>query len=219
MQIQWFGQSYFKIQTKNNGEDVVIATDPFDKTWTGINPASFQADIVTISHDHGDHNNLKAIKGDPFIINNPGEYETKGAFIYGITSWHDNDEGKEKGANTMYRINIEDMNIVHLGDLGQDLTDEQLDKLNNVDILLIPIGGTYTIDAKRANAIITIIEPRIVIPMHYQIPGLKLKDGKKLDSLEEFLKVSGLTPETVDKLKISKKDLPAEETKLIVIKP
>jgi L-ascorbate metabolism protein UlaG (beta-lactamase superfamily) len=218
MQIQWFGQSYFKIQTKHNGNDVVIATDPYDKTY-GLKPPKFQADIVTISHDHNDHNNIKAINGDPFVITNPGEYETKGAFIYGIPSWHDTEEGKVKGANTMYRINVEDMNIVHLGDLGQDLTDEQLEKLSNVDILMIPVGGVYTIDAKRANEIINKIEPRIVIPMHYQIPGLKFKSGGKLDSLDSFLKISGLTPETVDKFKISKKDLPAEETKLIVIKP
>ena len=219
MQIQWFGQSYFKIQTKNNGDEVIIATDPYEKSWVGLNPPKTQADIITISHDHGDHNNIGAIKGEPFIITTPGEYETKGAFIYGIPAWHDDKDGQERGNNVMYRINSENINIIHLGDLGQKLTDDQIDRLGDVDILLIPIGGASTIDAKIANEIISELEPRIVIPMHYQIPGLKLKGDKKLDSIDKFLKESGLVPEKTDKLKISKKDLPAEETKLIILNP
>lgn len=217
MQIQWFGQSYFKIQTKNNGEEVVIATDPYDSGY-GLKPPKFQADIVTVSHGHNDHNNLDAIKGEPFVINGPGEYETKGVFIYGIPAWHDETEGSERGAVTMYRINAEDMNVVHLGDLGHELSDEQLEKMNNVDILLIPVGGIFTIDAKKANSVISKIEPRIIIPMHYNLPGLKFKSGKKIDSIDKFLKESGLSSEKMDKLKISRKDLPQEETKIIILK-
>lgn len=214
MQIQWFGQSFFKIQAKTDGGEVVIAIDPYDDSY-GLKTPKFPADIVTVSHDHPDHSNVDAIKGEPFIIKGPGEYETKNIFVYGIPSWHDDQQGKERGNNTIYRFTAEEMNIIHLGDLGHTLDDEQLEKMNGVDILMIPVGGTVTIDAKKANDIIAEIEPRIVIPMHYQIPGLKLK----LDSLDNFLKVSGLPSEKTDKLKITKKDLPQEETKIIILNP
>ncbi|HNP75512.1 MAG TPA: MBL fold metallo-hydrolase [bacterium] len=214
MQIQWFGQSFFKLQAKNNGEEVIIAIDPYDDSY-GLRVPKFSADIVAVSHNHPDHNNLDAIKGESFIINGPGEYETKNIFVYGIPSWHDDQQGRERGNNTIYRLTVEDMNIIHLGDLGHTLDDEQLEKMNGVDVLMIPVGGAVTIDAKKANDIIAEIEPRIVIPMHYQIPGLKLK----LDPLETFLKISGLPTEKADKLKINKKDLPQEETKIVILNP
>ena len=216
MQIQWFGQSYFKIIVKNNGDDVIIVTDPFDNSY-GLKAPKTSADIVTISHDHNDHNNLDAIKGESFIIDSPGEYETKGVFIYGIPAWHDDKEGQERGNITIYRISAENMNLVHLGDLGHELSDEQLEKIGDVDILLIPVGGTFTIDAKKANDIISEIEPRIVLPMHYDLPGLKFKSGEKLDDIDKFLKISGLPSETMDKFKINKKDLPQDETKVVVL--
>ncbi len=216
MQIQWLGQSCFKIQSKNNGQEITIVTDPYDESY-GLKVQKFQADIVTISHGHNDHNNIESIKGEPFIIKTPGEYETKGVFIYGLPAYHDNQEGRERGNIVIFKINTEDISLVHLSDLGHDLSDELLDKIGNVDILLLPVGGTYTIDAKKASEIVSAIEPRIVIPMHYQIPELKLKN--KLDSVENFLKESGLPSETMDKLKIAKKDLPQDETKVIILNP
>lgn len=218
MQIQWLGQSYFKIQSKNQGDDVVIATDPFDASY-GLKVPKFQADILTVSHDHKDHNNVSAIKGEPFVINKPGEYETKGVFVRGIPAWHDTNEGKDRGAITIFKISSENINIAHLSDLGQELTDDQLDKLGNIDILLLPVGGVFTIDAKKANEIASVIEPRIIIPMHYNLPGLKFSSGEKLDGVDKFLKESGLPNERMDKLKISKKDLPQDETKIIVLNP
>lgn len=213
MIIQWFGQSYFKLQIKNSaGQEVVIATDPYSPE-IGLTPPKFQADIVTISHEHSDHNNLEAIKGEPFVVNGPGEYETKGVFIYGIPAWHDEKQGKERGGNNIFRFQAEDLNVVHLGDLGHELDDAQLEKLNNVDILLIPVGGGPTIDAKKANEIISEIEPRLIIPMHYKLPGLKYD----LKTVEEFLKVSGLPSEKMDKLKISRKDLPQEEMRVVIL--
>lgn len=216
MQIQWLGQSCFKIQSKNNGQEITIITDPYDDD-IGLKSLKLQADIVTISHNHHDHNNLDAVGDDTFIISTPGEYETKGVFIYGLPAYHDSQEGKERGNIVIFKINTEDISLVHLSDLGHDLSDELLDKIGNVDILLLPVGGTYTIDAKKASEIVSAIEPRIVIPMHYQIPGLKLKN--KLDSVENFLKESGLPSETMDKLKIAKKDLPQDETKVIILNP
>ena len=172
----------------------------------------FQADIVTASHDHSDHNNIEAIRGEPFVITAPGEYETKDVMIYGIPSFHDNKQGKERGLNTIFKIISENINLVHLGDLGEDLSDETLDKLGDVDILLMPVGGHYTIDAKKAAEIVLKIEPRIVVPMHYKTAG-----ETKLASVNDFLKSCGLKSETSDKLKVAKKDLQGEETKVIVL--
>lgn len=217
MQIQWLGQSCFKIQSKNSGEEITIITDPYDGSDIGLKPLKLTADITTISHNHNDHNYTDAIKGDSFIVSTPGEYETKGVFIYGFPAYHDNKEGKERGNITIFKINTENISLVHLSDLGHDLSDELLDKIGNVDILLLPIGGTYTVDAKKASAIVSAIEPRIVIPMHYQIPGLKLEN--KLGSVEDFLKESGLPSEKMDKFKIAKKDLPIDETKVIILNP
>lgn len=216
MQIQWLGQSHFKIQTKNNGQEIIIATDPYSENM-GLKVSKYQADIVTVSHDHDDHNNTGSIKGEPFVISEPGEYETKGVFVCGIPAFHDDNQGKERGNIIIYKIHSEEMNLVHLGDLGCDLNDEQLEKIGDVDILFIPVGEVYTIDTKKAKEIVSIIEPRIVIPMHYQIPGLKLKS--KLSNADEFLKISGLPAEKIDKLKISKKDLPQDETKIIQLNP
>ncbi|NCN07759.1 MBL fold metallo-hydrolase [Candidatus Falkowbacteria bacterium] len=218
MQIQWFGQSYFKIQSKNNGEDIIIATDPYNDNY-GLKVQKFPADIVTISHDHEDHNNIDAIKGEPFIIKTPGEYETKGVFIHGIPAHHDNKDGQERGNIVMFKINTENISIAHLSDLGHDLNSDLLDRIGSIDILLLPVGGVYSIDAKTASKIVSAIEPRIVIPMHYDIPGLKFKSGDKLDSVDKFLKESGLPSEKMDKLKIVKKDLPIDETKVIILNP
>ncbi|MFA6422729.1 MAG: MBL fold metallo-hydrolase [Candidatus Buchananbacteria bacterium] len=214
MTIQWLGQSCFKIQTKNNGIESTIVCDPFS-TKEGLKMPKVQADVITVSHDHYDHNNIEAIKGDPYIINTPGEYETKEIMFYGISSFHDDKKGKERGLNTIYKIISEDLNLVHLGDLGDDLDDEQMERLGVVDILLIPVGGIYTIDSKKAIEIISKIEPRIVIPIHYKISGQETK----ISTADEFIKNCGLPSEKMDKLKIAKKDLPQENTKLIILSP
>ena len=210
MVIYWLGQSAFKIQDK----EVTVAIDPHDQT--GLKMPKFQAEIVLISHDHPGHNNLEAIKGEPFIINSPGEYEVKNVFIYGISSFHDNKEGAERGKNIIYLIEMEGVKIAHLGDFGQDsLNEEQLELLEGVDILLIPVGGVNTINGTQSAKIISQLQPRIVIPMHYKIPGLTAK----LEPVDKFLKEFGVSsPEVMEKLKISKKDLPQEETKVIILK-
>lgn len=213
MLITWHGQACFKIQSKNHDE-VTIATDPFDKTL-GLKVPRIAADIATISHDHYDHNNRAAIKGEPFFIDTPGEYERKGVYIYGIASWHDDKEGSERGTNIIYRFEMEEMSVVHLGDLGHVLSNLQLERLQNVDILLIPVGGVYTIDAKKAVEVINQIEPRIVIPMHFKVPGIK----EKIDGSDKFCKEIGVCPtEKLDKYRILKKDLPQEETRVVLLK-
>src|SRR3989344_1604423 len=211
MVITWYGQSCFKIQS---GETVVF-TDPFNKE-IGLTPPRGQADIVTVSHSHFDHNNCESLSGEPLVIEGPGEYEAKKVEVKGVLSWHDDKEGKERGANTIYVIEIEGVKICHLGDLGQSkLTAEQVEKIDGVDILMVPVGGTYTIDGETAVDIINQVEPRIVIPMHYKIPGLTAK----LDGVDVFLKEMGAPKkEAVDKLTLKKKDLPEEEPEVIVMK-
>jgi L-ascorbate metabolism protein UlaG (beta-lactamase superfamily) len=217
MQIIWHGQSFFQILVSKGKESIVkIAVDPYDEQ-IGLKPPALEADILLITHNHYDHNNVKTIKGAPFLISGPGEYEIKDVFIQGIPSFHDNTQGNEKGENTIYTLEAEGIKICHLGDLGQkELTDEQLEKIGEVDILLIPVGGVYTISAKEATKVISQIEPKILIPMHYQIPKLKIK----LDALDKFLKMMGVkTPEVSKKLSLSQKNLPTEGMKIIILKP
>lgn len=217
MFIQWYGQSCFKIE----GDKSSIVTDPFGAD-IGLKLPRLSANIVTVSHDHDDHNNVDAIKGvgekPPFIITGPGEYEASNIFVYGISSFHDNSNGSERGRNVMYRIEIEGVSIGHLGDLGHILENGHAEKLEGVDILLIPIGGTYTIDGKQAMQIISQLEPRIVIPMHYDVPELKLKN--KIDNTDKFCKEIGVCPkERVNKFKISKKDLPQDDLQVVLFEP
>ena len=215
MQITRLGHSCFKIQTKTTAGEVTIVTDPYNKE-IGFRMSKTTADIATVSHDHYDHNKVKEVHGDPFVVNGPGEYEVKNIFIHGVASFHDQQEGKERGGNIIYVVKFldEDITIAHLGDLGHVLSDEQLEHLEKIDILLIPVGGKYTIDAKEAVEVINQIEPRIVIPMHYKTTGLKI-DG--LAGVDSFCEEVGACSEKMNKLKISKKDLPQEETKVIVL--
>ena len=208
MNITWLGHSCFRLESKEGS----VLIDPFGKE-TGLRPPKIKDNLVLVTHHHFDHNNTDEANPEAFIIDGPGEYERNGISVRGISSFHDKSEGKERGLNTIYVIKAEDLTVCHLGDFGQDkFEDHQLEEIGDVDILMIPVGGTYTIDYKEAVSVISQIEPKIVIPMHYKIKDLKVN----IDGPEKFLKEIGLTAEKVDKLKISKKVLPVEETKLVV---
>ena len=195
---------------------IKIVIDPFEES-IGLKTPELEADILLITHQHPDHNNQKIVKGNYFLIDGPGEYEVKSIFFYGIPSFHDSNQGKEKGGNTIYTIEAEDLKICHLGDLGQkELTDEQLEKIGEVDILMIPVGGVDTISSKEALHIMSQIEPKITIPIHYALPKLK----GKLEPVDKFLKALGIKSlEPLKKLSVKKKDLSSEEAKIIVLKP
>ena len=222
MQIIWKGQSCFQVIAQNgkNGQ-VFLVIDPFNEQL-GLKVPKLEADVLLVTHSHYDHNNKEAVFSPqsgqtPFFIDGPGEYDVKGVFIQGIHSWHDEKEGKERGENTIYTIDIEDLKLCHLGDLGQkELSESQIDTIGNVDVLMIPVGGTYTIDAKTASNIISQIEPRVVIPTHYHLPKLKVK----LDGVESFLKVMGVKEaEILNKLSIKSKDLSLDGRRIVVLKP
>jgi L-ascorbate metabolism protein UlaG (beta-lactamase superfamily) len=215
--IYWAGQSCFQISFSNSRDhsaDIVI--DPYDES-IGLKLPNLSADIVLVTHDHHDHNNVKGVKGTPFIINGSGEYEVKEVFIHGIPSFHDDKEGKERGQNTIYIIEAEDLRFCHLGDLVQkQLTDEQLEKIDTVDVLMIPVGGNFTISSAEAQKVISQIEPKIVIPMHYNLPKLKMN----LDDVAKFLKTMGknsVVPQ--DKFAVKTSTLPKDEMEIVVLQP
>ena len=209
MVITWYGQACFKIQSG----DLVIAIDPFGKE-IGFTSPRFKTDIALVTHGHHDHANLDTLAGEPFAIVGPGEYEVKGVFIRGIETFHDTVRGKERGLNTIYSIEVEGIRILHLGDFGEEkMREETLDAIGDVDILMIPVGGVYTIEGDTAARVARQIEPAIVIPMHYKIPGLK----PNLQGVETFLKEMGVKDTAAqDKLTIKKKDIP-EDGKMTII--
>src|SRR3989344_4361534 len=183
MVIQWYGHSCFKI---TSGE-LVLAIDPYAKE-IGLTTPRFRSDLVLVTHNHSDHSNTDALAGEPFIISGPGEYEVRGISIQGIDTYHDAVRGRERGRNTIYRLVLEDITLLHLGDFGEnEMRDETLEAAGDVDILMIPVGGKYTLDAAAAAKVVKQIEPRVVIPMHYKIPGLTLP----LENADPFLKETG----------------------------
>jgi len=202
MEIFPLGHSSFRLR----GKQATLITDPFGESGLLVKfPKHMEADIVTISHEHEDHNAADLVGGTPFVIRGPGEYEIKGVSVIGVTSFHDDQQGAARGKNTMYRIEMDGIKIVHLGDLGHVLSSAQVDQIDGVDILIVPIGGTYTVDAEKAAQIISDIEPRIIIPMH------DARSNKDLASVEIFLKQmnkEGVV--AVPKLTVSRDKLPAE---------
>ena len=218
MYIQWYGNACFRIQGSNR--DTALVTDPFDSS-IGIRLQKLQADLVTISADTEEHNNLDAIKKDeqnpPFIITGPGEYEAKGMYVCGIPLAKKTKEKSSKQESvTLYSFSIDDLFVGHISGLDRELTEDELDQLGKIDILLLPAGDFSCLSVKTAIEIINQIEPRIIIPMQYTIPGIKL-DQQPIDA---FLRAYGVKDcETIDKLKISKKDLPADEAKIIILNP
>jgi len=212
MDIRHVGHSCFEIKGKN----IIVVTDPYSEE-VGLKLPKLKANIITISHDHFDHNNSEAIEGvgdkKPFVVTSPGGYEIEGVLVEGIASYHDDKNGQLRGFNNVYDIKVDGITLCHLGDLGCDLTEEQIEELDGVDILFIPVGGKFTIDAEHAAKIVNKIEPRIIIPMHYKVDGLKID----LDSVDKFIKEIGLTPEKLESLKVDKKDLPVEGMRLIIL--
>lgn len=208
MNISWFGHSCFRIESKEGS----IIIDSFSKE-IGLKPPRIKDDLVLVTHNHYDHNNIEGANPEAMIVNGPGEYEKQGIYVRGILSYHDKVEGKERGLNTIYIIKTEDITICHMGDFGQaEFGENQLDDIGDVDILMIPVGGNYTVDFKEAVKIVSQIEPKVIMPMHYKISGLNLD----IDGPDKFVKELGLTPEKVDKYKIIKKNLPIEEMKLVI---
>ena len=215
MNIIWHGQSCFQIsssQNKNGQANIVI--DPFDESL-GLKPPKLEADILLMTKKDYEHSGAKSVSGSPFVIDGPGEYETKEVFVEGIPILPVSE--KEKSLSTIYTIETEDIRICHLGAFNQkELTDDQVEKIGEIDILMVPVGANDTIGTKEAIKIMSQIEPKITIPMYYQIPKLKMK----LEGVDKFLKAMGIKKiEALPKLSIKKKNISSEEAKIIILNP
>ncbi len=180
MKIRWHGHACFEI---SDGKTIV--TDPHDGKSIGIAPPVVKADIVLITHDHFDHNCIRVVKGENIkVVNTLGNKKIGDAQITGIPSYHDEVKGAKRGKNIIFKFVLEDVSFCHLGDLGEIPDDETLEKIGNVDVLFIPVGGTFTIDGKKAYSVVQKIRPKIAVPMHYRVGGLSLS----IQGPEIFLK-------------------------------
>jgi len=214
MEISWLGHSCFQLR----GKQVILVTDPLTpQPGTEQRLSKLNASIVTVSHNHPGHNFVEGVGGRPRVVRGPGEYEISDVLITGVAAYHDDQQGKQLGRNTIYVIHMDDLVICHLGDLGHTLQEEQLEEVADADILLVPIGGQHTINATRAVEVISQVEPRIVIPMHYHAtPGGVPEPG---DALDKFCREMGIkTVNVQQKLSVTRSNLPTE-TQVIFLAP
>ncbi len=213
MKIKWLGHASFLI-TSDTGTKII--TDPY-ATGSGIKYGEIteSADIVAVSHDHSDHNNMAAVRGKPEVVRGTGITKVKGVEFKGIPSYHDEAGGSQRGKNTIFCFEMDGIRVCHLGDLGHQLSDKQASELGEIDILLMPVGGYYTIDAKVATQVGNQLKPKVIIPMHFKTD----KCGFPISGVDEFLKGK----EEVKKLNASEVEFKQAElpptTQIIVLKP
>lgn len=211
MEITYLGHSSFLIK----GKTASIVTDPFDSKMVGIDFPKVRADIVTLSHNHGDHNFVSGVGDVHKVINGPGEYDVAGVSIFGYRTFHDDSGGTKRGVNVIYVSEMDGIVFSHLGDLGHKLEESLVNTMGDVDVLFIPVGGEYTIGPKEAAEVVGQIEPKLIIPMHFASSKLNKEVFSKLASVDEFVKLLGLGSQKVDKLQIKREDL-SEEQKIVL---
>lgn len=217
MDITYLGHASFKL--RGSGASVVM--DPFDPSKVGLSYPRLSGDIVTVSHGHDDHNNIKAVTGtarrrNPFIIDAPGEYEVEGVSVFGVETFHDDKKGEERGKNIVFGVLIDGVSVVHLGDLGHQLSERQVGELNGVDVLLCPVGGHYTVGPKDVSGLVNALEPSILVPMHYRSEKHNREVFAKVATLDEFVKEFGAEVKREEKLAVTKTTLP-EELEVVVL--
>ncbi len=201
MDISWLGHSCFSIK----GSNATVITDPYPPDL-GYSLGKPTARIVTVSHQHPGHAYTQGIDGTPKVITRPGEYEIGSILIIGIATFHDAEGGVTLGRNTVYLMEVDEVSVCHLGDLGHVLTAGQVEELGNVDVLLLPVGGVSTINAPLAAKVVRQLEPKVVIPMHYKTPVL----NRELEPVERFLKEIGIKEiNSQPKLSFTRSSLPA----------
>jgi L-ascorbate metabolism protein UlaG (beta-lactamase superfamily) len=208
MEITWLGHSCFRLK----GSQATVITDPYPPDL-GYSLGKQTARIVTVSHQHAGHSYVGGIGGEPKVIKGPGEYEIGGILVIGLPTFHDGDGGKQRGKNIVYLIEVDEVAICHLGDLGHVLTTQQVEEIGNVDVLLVPVGGVSTINASMAAEVVRQLEPKIVVPMHYKTEALK----RELEPVDRFLKEMGVKDVTSrPKLSVTKANLPVSTQVLLL---
>jgi len=212
MEITWYGHSCFRLTERSYA---TVVTDPFDNKAIGYDALKLKGDIVTVSHKAPGHNHVDAVKGTSHVIDGAGEFEIGGVFITGVST--DGASGKKKrdssARNTVYVFDYDGITVAHLGDLQQVPTQSEIESLGTINVALVPVGGGGGLNAAKAAEVISLIEPNIVIPMHYATPATKVS----LDSLNKFVKEMGLSkPETQPSLKVTRSGLP-DETRVVVL--
>ena len=205
MELTWLGHACFRLKNR----DTTIILDPYGPN-SGYPSRNFgEADVVTVSHNHAAHDNVGAVSKQRLVISGPGEYEVAGVLITGVRTFHDAMRGAERGANTAFVFEMDELRICHLGDLGHVPTPQQAEALSGAEILLIPVGGHTTIDAAAAAEVVSLLEPRISVPMHYRVDGSTVD----LDPLDAFLKQMGVSaPQPSARLSVTRTSLPLETT-------
>ena len=203
LQIRWHGHACFEITN-----ETTLVTDPHDGKSIGIPAPSVTGDIILVSHDHYDHNSVKSVeKENSKVVTDERSRNISDIEIRGVESFHDEEQGAKRGKNIMYKFTIDGVRFCHLGDLGHDLDEEAVQKIGEVDILFIPIGGTFTVDDKQAWNVINKIQPKIIIPMHYKIGGLSLP----ISGIDPFLaQAKNKVIHVGNEIDIEKEDLPTE---------
>lgn len=211
MQIFWHGYSSIRIEAKYGDKTVTIMTDPYENEQAIRFPRTIEPDILLLSHQDRKKFNVDGVAGSPFIISDPGEYEVRGVFVHGIQD-PSVDEGLKRPL--IFSIMAEDMNVAFLDQLNRKPTDFEIEALGNVDILVLPVGGGEVMDGKTATNVISMIEPRIVMPMHYHVPGIKATLG----TVEQFCGAMGVCKrQDANRIKVTKKELPVEDLVVTVV--
>ena len=213
MDIQYLGHSSFRISNR----DVSVVTDPFDPKSVGFRFPKVSATIVTLSHGHDDHNYVDGVDDVKKVIDGPGEYEIDGISVLGFSSFHDDKKGEERGKNTIYKIEFEKFSVVHLGDLGHKLSEKVVSSLGEVDVLMVPVGGVYTIGPTEAVEVFRMIEPKITIPMHYNALGINKEVFGELEDISKFTNEISLDAKEESKLSLKKGSILPDEQQLIVL--
>ena len=212
MKLQWLGHSSFRLE-ESTGTSVV--TDPYH-SYIGIEMPGVTADVVTVSHKHDDHNNVEIIKGNPMIIDTVGSFDVKGIGILGIETYHDEVEGEKRGKNLIYKYRIDGIDVCHMGDIGEECTPELAEAIGPVNILLLPVGGEYTIDAETAKDYVDKLMPDMVIPMHYRTRGVDL-DIDKVDGFLRLFEDEVIEEVEDDTIEITRSQFDGEFTRVIVL--
>lgn len=212
MKIEWLGHSCFLLTTADGTR---ILTDPFDPKMVGYPALDVAADIVTVSHQHGDHNYTQAVRGKFTLVDKPGVVDVHGVTIKGVPTFHDDAGGAQRGKNIVFRFSVDDLNLVHCGDLGHLLNPAQVAELLPVDVILLPVGGHFTIDAAAAQEVVKALKPALVIPMHYKTPSLNFP----ITTEEPFLKSAGGWKKAGTRVfEVSREDL-ASKAGVVVLEP